>query len=68
MIVTDNNTIWALLAVKEYILVGNKDKVTPNEALVKCHETLMEIKSAERAHFRVRSGSNFLSPDGLRHP
>ena len=50
MIVIDKDATWALNVVKDYGLVGEKDEVTPDEALVKCREGLRKIKKAERAH------------------
>ena len=50
MIVMDKDTSWALQAVKDYGLVGEKNEVTPDEALVKCREGLRKIKEAEKAH------------------
>ena len=50
MIVMDKDTSWALQVVKEYGLVGEKNEVTPDEALAKCREALSKIKKAEKTH------------------
>ena len=50
MIIIDKDAAWALRVVKDYGLAGEKDEVTPDEALVKCREGLRKIKKAERAH------------------
>jgi len=58
MIVIDKDATWALHVVKDYGLVGEKDEVTPDEALVKCREGLRKIKKAERAHCNQCSSCN----------
>lgn len=62
MIVIDKDATWALYVVKDYGLVGEKDEVTPDEALVKCCEGLRKIKKAERAHCNQCSSCNNCKP------
>jgi len=62
MIVIDKDATWALHVVKDYGLVGEKDEVTPDEALVKCREELRKIKKAERAHCNQCSSCNHCKP------
>jgi len=62
MIVIDKDATWALHVVKDYGLVGEKDEVTPDEALVKCREGLRKIKKAERAHCNQCSSCNHCKP------
>lgn len=62
MIVIDKDATWALHVVKDYGLVGEKDEVTPDEALVKCREGLRKIKKAERAHCNQCSSCNYCKP------
>jgi len=62
MIVIDKDATWALHVVKDYGLAGEKDEVTPDEALVKCREGLRKIKKAERAHCNQCSSCNHCKP------
>jgi len=62
MIVIDKDDTWAFHVVKDYGLVGEKDEVTPDEALVKCREGLRKIKKAERAHCNQCSSCNHCKP------
>ena len=62
MIAIDKDATWALHVVKDYGLVGEKDEVTPDEALVKCREGLRKIKEAERAHCNQCSPCNHCKP------
>lgn len=62
MIVIDKDATWAFHVVKDYGLVGEKDEVTPDEALVKCREGLRKIKKAERAHCNQCSSCNYCKP------
>jgi hypothetical protein len=64
MIVIDKDAAWALRVVKDYGLAGEKDEVTPDEALVKCREGLRKIKKAERAHCNQCSSCNRCKPLG----
>lgn len=62
MIVIDKDADWALCVVRDYGLAGEKDEVTPDEALVKCRERLRKIKNVERAHFNQCSPCNHCKP------
>ena len=62
MIVIDRDAAWALRVVKDYGLVQDKDKVTPDEALEKCREELRKIKAAERARCNQCNSCNRCKP------